>query len=110
MVTVHDLIPLVYPSHFPRGIRGDLKWRVQKFSLKNARRLITDSIASKRDIQAITGFSESLVDVIHLAPAETFYPIKDRNVLLSVQKNIPCRTVSFSTSAMLIGIKMYKGL
>ncbi|MEK7587772.1 MAG: glycosyltransferase family 1 protein, partial [Patescibacteria group bacterium] len=86
VVTVHDLIPLVYPSHFPRGIRGDLKWRVQKFSLKNARRLITDSIASKRDIQAITGFSESLVDVIHLAPAETFYPIKDRNVLLSVQK------------------------
>ena len=86
VVTVHDLIPLVYPSHFLRGIRGDLKWRIQKASLRSVRRVITDSFASKRDIQAIAGFTENIVDVVHLAPAETFHPITDRNMRSSVQK------------------------
>ncbi|MBI5449390.1 glycosyltransferase family 4 protein [Candidatus Gottesmanbacteria bacterium] len=97
VVTVHDLIPLAYPSHFPRGIRGDIKWRVQKFSLKGARRIITDSIASKRDIETIAGFTENLVDVVHLAPAEIFHPITDRDMRSSVQKkySLPDRFILY---------------
>lgn len=97
VVTVHDLIPLVYPSHFPRGIRGDLKWRIQKASLRSVRRVITDSFASRRDIRAIAGLAETFIDVVHLAPAETFHPITDRNMRSSVQKkySLPDRFILY---------------
>ncbi|HSW47792.1 MAG TPA: hypothetical protein VLG67_01815, partial [Candidatus Saccharimonadales bacterium] len=26
VVTIHDLTPLVFPAHFPSGIKGRLKW------------------------------------------------------------------------------------
>src|SRR3989344_7959387 len=34
VVNIHDLIPLVFPSHFPSGIRGKIKWQIQKLALK----------------------------------------------------------------------------
>jgi len=67
VVTVHDLIPLVFPQHFPSGLRGAVKWRVQEFSLRSTKRILTDSSASKNDIVRITGYPESRVDVIPLA-------------------------------------------
>lgn len=77
VVTVHDLIPLSYPSHFPKGIRGNLKWIIQKFSLAGARRVITDSIASRQDIRRITGIASDRIDVVYLAPSDTFQPVRD---------------------------------
>src|ERR1700704_872250 len=34
VVTVHDLTPLVFPKDFPSGIKGNIKWQIQKMSLK----------------------------------------------------------------------------
>mgnify|MGYP001570429698 FL=1 len=42
VVTVHDLIPLKFPKYFPKGIRGEIKWRIQKFSLRDIQAIITD--------------------------------------------------------------------
>lgn len=70
--TVHDLIPLVYKEHFPPGIRGTLKWNIQKRNLKKASSIITDSEISKRDIVRILGIAESCVHVVYLAPGEEF--------------------------------------
>src|SRR5688572_7208345 len=47
VVTVHDLTPLVFPQEFPPGIKGKLKWLLQKKRLQHANFVITDSIASK---------------------------------------------------------------
>jgi glycosyltransferase involved in cell wall biosynthesis len=72
VVTVHDLIPLVFPSRFPRGIRGELKWQIQKMSLKQSSYIITDSIASKNDIERIIGFPKNKISVVYLAPHPRF--------------------------------------
>lgn len=72
VVTVHDLIPLVFPDKFPKGIKGAMKWHIQKASLKGARRIITDSESSKSDISKITRIKESHIDVVYLAPDVSF--------------------------------------
>ncbi len=69
VVTIHDLIPLKYPRHFPRGLRGSLKWQVQKLAVKKADHLITDSVASQKDIVRILGVDPSKVAVIPLGPS-----------------------------------------
>lgn len=73
VVTVHDLTPLVFPEHFPAGVKGSLRWQLQKFNLKKADAIIADSFASKLDIVKIAGISEEKVFVAHLAAGEEFH-------------------------------------
>lgn len=86
IVTVHDLIPLVYPDKFPRGIRGEIKWQIQKMSLMGAKRIITDSFSSKKDIAKIIGFPKDAIDVVYLAPSPVFHPVNDKKILNSISK------------------------
>lgn len=76
VVTVHDLIPLVYPDKFPSGIKGGIRWQFQKVSLRSVRRVITDSETSKKDITRIVGRNPSTIDVIYLAPSIQRQPSK----------------------------------
>src|SRR5579871_483437 len=48
--TVHDLTPLVFPDHFPAGLKGNLKWQVEKFALQKVDGVLADSESSKKDI------------------------------------------------------------
>ncbi len=91
VVTVHDLIPLVFPEHFPIGLRGNIKWQIQKQSLKGAKHIITDSIASKYDIHRILGRSEENIHSIHLAPSSLYDRIPTKEVIVAVRKkyNLP---------------------
>lgn len=86
VVTVHDLIPLAYPKKFPKGLRGEIKWKIQKKALQRAYRIIADSNASKIDIQKIVGYKPEKIDVIYLAPSSVFKPIVDRKILLKVKQ------------------------
>ncbi len=86
VVTVHDLIPLVFPDKFPAGLRGNLKWHIQKMSLKGASRIIADSKSSKKDIVSIAGIDTERVDVVYLAPSDMFKPIKDKIYLHKVRR------------------------
>ena len=97
VVTVHDLIPLVFPDKFPTGIRGAIKWQIQKVSLMGATRIITDSDASKRDIAKITGFDEQHIDRVYLAPSSKYKPITDVKRLSEVTKKytLPKRFVLY---------------
>ncbi len=72
VVTVHDLTPLVFPKYFPKGVKGNIKWKIQKQSLRNAKRIITDSLSSKKDIVKYAGILENKIDVIYLAVGEDF--------------------------------------
>lgn len=78
VVTVHDLIPIAFSNHFPRGLRGEIKWRIQRLSLKNVRAIITDSLSSKDDIALFTGFPQGKIYVVRLAPAKVFDKKKPR--------------------------------
>ena len=91
VVTVHDLIPLVFPKHFPAGFRGNIKWQIQKQSLKGVKHIITDSIASKDDIHRICGRSKESIHPIYLAPSSLYDRIPTKEAILIVQKkyNLP---------------------
>ena len=92
VVTVHDLTPIVFPSAFPRGIKGELKWQMQKFSLKKADAIITDSVSSKKDIQRLVGVKENKISVVYLSAGEGFERFKIDDLRLKKTKekyNLP---------------------
>lgn len=76
VVTVHDLTPLVFPSQFPRGIKGQIKWQIQKLALRRANAVITDSESSKRDIIKHVHISSRKIHVVYLAAGEEFKRIE----------------------------------
>lgn len=101
IVTVHDLTPLVFPSNFPPGLKGKIKWNIQKNRLRKASAIITDSNSSKKDIVRFVGVSDDRVNVVYLAAGEEFkkleitkrYSIPERFVLyvgdVTWNKNLP---------------------
>jgi glycosyltransferase involved in cell wall biosynthesis len=76
VITVHDLIPLKFPSKYKIGIKGSLKWQVQKNLLKQVDVVITDSKTSKKDIINITGYPAEKIEVIYLAAGKKFKQFK----------------------------------
>lgn len=85
VVTVHDLIPIANAEHFPRGLRGELKWQAQKLSLKGVAAIVTDSEASKRDIARLIGFPQNMIHVVYLAPSSVYRQIRDSKILKRVR-------------------------
>lgn len=78
VVTVHDTIPLVFPEHFPPGIRGRLKFYIQQQALNRVDAIITDSHHSKQDIHTYLHQSLDRISTIHLA-ADTFQLASQKN-------------------------------
>ena len=92
VVTVHDLTPLVFPQHFPAGIKGKLKWQAQRFNLQKVEGVLTDSNASKKDIEKIAGVDSEKVSVAYLAAGEEFkkLPREDASLMYITKKyNLP---------------------
>lgn len=81
IVTVHDLTPLVFPNHFPRGIKGEVKWQIQKQSLKGAAAVIVDSKNSQKDVSKYTGILEEKIFVVYLASGEEFRKLKTEDLI-----------------------------
>lgn len=86
IVTVHDLIPLRFPRFFPKGIRGNLKWKTQQLSLLGAKALITDSYFSKSDIELYTSFPSHSIHVVPLGVSSDFFQIKEANVKMKIRQ------------------------
>lgn len=97
IVTVHDLIPLVFPDKFPAGIRGTLKWQLQRLSLRRAAAVVTDSSCSKKDIMRIMGKPSSWVHMVPLAPSFHYFRVTNSSVLAEVKKRyrLPGRYVLY---------------
>ncbi|MBU0650231.1 glycosyltransferase family 4 protein, partial [Patescibacteria group bacterium] len=68
IVTVHDTIPLRFPAHFPAGVRGRLKLRLQKRALASVEHVLTDSLSSRRDIGQYLHYPPEQISVVPLAP------------------------------------------
>ncbi len=86
VVTIHDLIYLIYPKHYPPGLKGKAKFALNKLLIRNADAIITISETSKKDIVRFLGIDPEKVFVIYLAPNPIYRKIKDRNLLTSVAK------------------------
>ena len=86
VVTIHDLIPLVFPELFPVGIRGKFNFWRQKKALKFASRIICDSQCSKIDVIKYLNFDPNLVDVVYLAPSDDYKVLEKEDCLDIKQK------------------------
>lgn len=72
IVTVHDIIPLVHKKQFPSGVKGTIRWQINKMRLKNADAIITDSSASRNDITNIIGIPSNKISVVYLSVDDEF--------------------------------------
>lgn len=97
ILTIHDLIYLIYPKHYPPGIKGRLRFLLQKLLLTKADAVITISETSKKDIVRFLGIPQGKIHVIYLAPRKIFKPIADQKILTRIKDkyNLPERFVLY---------------
>lgn len=86
VVTVHDLIPLVFPDKFPAGFRGMIKWQIQKAALRKVDRIITVSQCSKKDVEKLVGIDERKIDVVYSAASAGYQNVTNTNILHNLKK------------------------
>ncbi len=91
VVTIHDLIRLVYPEAYPAGIKGSLYFLLQKFNLRNVDAIITISETSKKDIVRFLGVDPDKIFVTYLAPQTPFENSKE----FSLTQELPERYVLY---------------
>ena len=72
IVTIHDLTPIVFSNNYPKGLKGEIKWQIQRLSAKSASAIITDSENSKRDIIKYLNFPPSKTHIVYLAAASIY--------------------------------------
>lgn len=97
IVTVHDLIPLQFKNHFPVGIKGKIKWLIQKNNLKYAKKIITVSHYSKSIINQIIKYPLPQIFVTYEGADSNFKKTNDLNKLKEIQKkyNLPNKFVLY---------------
>lgn len=86
VVTIHDVIPLIFPQHFPVGIRGTTNLLLQKLALKDVDAVICDSQTSKNDIVKKLSVQEDKIHVVYLAPGPEFKRVSDQHQLSAVSR------------------------
>jgi len=102
VLTIYDLIPLIYPNHYPSGIKGKIRFLINRYLInKNIDAIITISETSKKDICRFLGVNPRKVYVTYLASRKIFkkinnatYPGLPRKFALYVgdvnyNKNVP---------------------
>ena len=97
IVTVHDLIPRQFKKHFPIGIKGEIKWLLQKKRLSQVDKILTVSNYSKNIISQITKYKLNNIFVTHLAADPSFKISSDPQKLKEVQKKyqLPSKFILF---------------
>ena len=86
VVTVHDVIPLVFPKYFPSGVKGKINLQLQKLALKNTSAVVCDSQTSKKDITEKLSYPAHKIHVVYLAPGENYRKISDQKMLEKISK------------------------
>jgi len=97
VVTIHDVIPLVFPDYFPVGVKGYLSFFFQKMALRNVNAVICDSENSKKDIISKLSYPSEKIHPIYLAPGENFKKISNKKLLDEVSKrfNLPSNFILY---------------
>jgi glycosyltransferase involved in cell wall biosynthesis len=67
IVTIHDVIPLVFSDHYPPGFKGWFNLKRQQLSLSKVKAVITDSATSKKDIHNHLSVPVDKIYVVPLA-------------------------------------------
>lgn len=100
VVTIHDVIPLLFPKQYPVGIKGKFNYYLQKLALKNCRFIITDSLVSKRDIVEYLKINEQKVVTVPLATDPKFQILKDTELLkIKMKYGLPEKFLMYAGDA-----------
>lgn len=100
VVTIHDVIPLIFKEHYPVGLKGKANFFLQKLALKNCKAFITDSEASKKDIIKYLKIKEEKISIIPLAADSEFRVLTENKRLLIKRKYaLPDRFVLYTGDA-----------
>ncbi|MBU0572830.1 glycosyltransferase family 4 protein [Patescibacteria group bacterium] len=86
-VTIHDLIPLIYPKQYPSGIKGKLRFIIQKWLIKKVDVIIAVSETSKKDIVRFLNIPQEKIRVIYEGSKKIYSPIpKEAEELKEIAK------------------------
>ena len=86
VITIHDTIPLIFPSYNPSGIKGKVNFILQKIALKRTDAIISDSLSSKKDIIKYLKIEDSKISPIYLAVEEDFKPLNETKLIHAKRK------------------------
>ena len=86
VVTIPDITPLVFPEHYPSGLKGAFNLLRQRQSLKKVRSIITISEASKKDIVNYFSVDPKKVEVTYLAHNIRFNSQKNMKLMKDVKQ------------------------
>ncbi|MCL4390434.1 MAG: glycosyltransferase family 4 protein [Patescibacteria group bacterium] len=102
VVTIFDLTPFILPTLFPRGLRGEIKWQIQKRLVSQADAIITISQSAKADIARIIGVPKEKILVTYLAAGKSCRPkkVKQENFILYIGDVNPNKNLSSLIRAM----------
>ncbi len=90
VVTIHDVIPLIFPEQHPVGVKGKINFFRQKFALKSCKKIITVSEVSKKDIINFLKISEEKITVIKEAASPSMRILSEGQTLRIKRKfNLP---------------------
>ncbi|MEK7580988.1 MAG: glycosyltransferase family 1 protein [Patescibacteria group bacterium] len=95
VVTIHDVIPLIFPDKFPVGIKGKFNLLLQKRALKNTDAVICDSYQSKKDIQKYLNFPEEKIHVVYLAADKIFTNFRTIPPAIRLKYKLPSKFVLY---------------
>jgi len=96
VITLHDVIPLLFPEYFPVGLKGSFNFFLQKIAIQNVDAVITDSNASQKDIFKYLGIPKNKIFVTPLAASSDFHPASKEAIKKMKQKyNLPDKFLLF---------------
>jgi glycosyltransferase involved in cell wall biosynthesis len=88
VATVHDVVPLEFPDHYPVGILGNFNLQLQKIALKRVDRVITDSYYSVKSIHKYLDVPHDKIRMVYLAADPIFKPVKQKTLLNKIKSKL----------------------
>lgn len=90
VVTIHDVIPLIFKKNYPVGLRGKINFNLQKLALNSCKQILTDSAVSKNDICKYLKIPSNKISSVHLSADKDFNPLSDTKLIYIKRKyNLP---------------------
>ena len=85
IVTCHDLIPRAFKKHFPVGLKGELKWLIQKSRLQKATYIICPSHSAKYQILDQIKYPADRIYTTYEAASVNFEKISNKVFLSKIK-------------------------
>lgn len=86
VVTIHDVIPLIFPEQYKPGIKGRVALKKQKVALTQVSAVITDSETSKQDIIRLLPVAANKLHVVPLAGQPEIQTVSKQIIQIHLKK------------------------